>query len=98
MTGDFTSVPLRASDPWTGARLQQGRVLLDGDWNLNLDAAAREGQQLALDAIGPAGVPQGSAGFEISFASDRTLQIGAGSMWVGGLHAVNPATIPYTAQ
>ena len=98
MTGDFTSVPLRASDPWTGARLQQGRVLLDGDWNLNLDAAAREGQQLALDAIGPAGVPQGSAGFEISFASDRTLQIGAGSMWVGGLHAVNPATLAYSAQ
>jgi hypothetical protein len=98
VTGDFTSVPLRASDQWTGARLQQGRVLLDGDWNLNLDAAARDRQQLALDAIGPAGVPQGSTGFEISFASNGTLQIGAGSMWVGGLHAVNPTTLAYSAQ
>ena len=98
MTGDFTSAPLRDGDPWTGARLQQGRVLLDGDWNLNIDAAARDRQRLARDTIGPAGVPQGSTNFMISFAADGTLQIGAGSMWVGGLYAVNPATLAYTAQ
>lgn len=98
MTGDFTSAPLRDGDPWTGARLQQGRVLLDGDWNLNIDAAARDRQRLAQDTIGPAGVPQGSPNFMISFAADGTLQIGAGSMWVGGLYAVNPATLAYTAQ
>ena len=98
MTGDFTSVPLRHGDAWTGARLQQGRVLLDGDWNLNIDAAARERRHLALQAIGPAGVLQGSTGFNISFAADGTLQIGAGSMWVGGLYAVNPTTLAYSAQ
>ena len=98
MTGDFTSAPLRDGDIWTGARLQQGRVLLDGDWNLNIDAAARERRHLALEMIGPAGVLQGSTGFKISFAGDETLQIGAGSMWVGGLHAVNPATLAYSAQ
>ena len=98
MTGDFTSVPLRDGDAWTGARLQQGRVLLDGDWNLNIDAAARERQRLALEAIGPAGVLQGSTGFKISFAADGTLEIGAGAMWVGGLYAVNPATLAYSAQ
>jgi hypothetical protein len=97
VTGDFTSVPLRGSDQWTGARLQQGRVLLDGDWNLNLDAAERERQHLALDAIGPAGVPQGSTGFKISF-TDGALQIGEGGMWVGGLYAVNPAALAYSAQ
>jgi hypothetical protein len=98
VTGDFTSAPLRDGDPWTGARLQQGRVLLDGDWNLNIDAAARERRHLALEAIGPAGVLQGSTGFKITFAADGTLQIGAGSMWVGGLYAVNPATLAYSAQ
>ena len=41
MTGDYTKVPLRPDDRWTGARMQQGRVLLDHEWNLNLDAAAR---------------------------------------------------------
>jgi hypothetical protein len=98
VTGDFTSAPLRDSDPWTGARLQQGRVLLDGDWNLNIDAAARDRQRLARDTIGPAGVPQGSSNFMISFAADGTLQIGPGSMWIGGLYAVNPAILAYTAQ
>jgi hypothetical protein len=89
---------MRDGDAWTGARLQQGRVLLDGDWNLNIDAAARERRHLALEAIGPAGVLQGSTGFKIGFAGDGTLQIGAGSMWVGGLYAVNPATLAYSAQ
>lgn len=98
MTGDFTSAPLRDGDTWTGARLQQGRVLLDGDWNLNIDAAARERRQFALEAIGPAGVQQGSTGFQIGFAADGTLQIGAGAMWVGGLYAVNPAVLGYLAQ
>jgi Family of unknown function (DUF6519)/IPT/TIG domain len=98
LTGDFTSVPLRGGDAWTAARLQQGRVLLDGDWNLNIDAAARERRQLALEAIGPAGVLQGSTGFKISFAADGTPEIGAGAMWVGGLYAVNPATLGYPAQ
>jgi len=57
MTGDMTSVPLRAKDRWTSARMQQGRVLLDTDWNLDLDGPARDARQLAADAIGPAGVP-----------------------------------------
>ena len=98
MTGDFTSVPLRAADDWTAARLQQGRVLTDGDWNLNLDAAARAGRDLAAETIGPAGVLAGSSGFEIGFAADGALTIGAGGMWVGGLHAVNPAVLSYAAQ
>ena len=41
MTGDYTKVPLRADERWTGARMQQARVLLDHEWNLNLDAGAR---------------------------------------------------------
>ena len=99
MTGDFTSVPLRPSGPrWLGARLQQGRVLLYGDWNLNVDADERERQNLAVTTIGPAGVLEGSSAFEVTFASDGSLQIGAGDMWVGGLCATNPAQLAYEAQ
>lgn len=97
MTGDFTSVPLRAGDRWTAARMQQGRVLLDTDWNLNLDGSARDTRHLAGDAIGPAGVPAGSSAFTISF-SGGALTIGAGTMWVGGLLARNPTNLAYTAQ
>jgi hypothetical protein len=78
--------------------MQQGRVLLDGDWNLNVDADQRERQSLTVATIGEAGVLEGSTGFEISFAADGTLQIGAGEMWVGGLHAVNPDASAYADQ
>ena len=97
MTGDFTSVPVRDTDRWTAARMQQGRVLLDTDWNLNLDGPARDARQLARDAIGPAGVPEGSSGFEISVVGGK-LVIGAGDMWIGGLLARNPSDLSYDAQ
>ncbi|MCW3819198.1 DUF6519 domain-containing protein [Micromonospora sp. DR5-3] len=98
MTGDYTSVPLRPGARWTGARMQQGRVLLDGDYNLTVDAASREAQRLTAAAVGPAGVADGSSAFRIGFATDGTLQIGAGEMWIGGLRAVNSTLIAYTIQ
>ncbi|MDQ6725717.1 MAG: DUF6519 domain-containing protein [Actinomycetota bacterium] len=97
MTGDFTSVPLRSTDRWNAVRLQQGRVLLDTDWNLNVDGPARDERELALDVIGPAGVPAGSAAFEISFLGGH-LTIGAGTMWIGGMLARNPTTLSYAVQ
>jgi hypothetical protein len=97
MTGDFTSVPLRATDRWTAARMQQGRVLLDTDWNLVIDGAARDVQQLVRDAIGPAGVPTGSTAFQVGYAGGA-LTVQGGSMWVGGLLARNPADLAYADQ
>ena len=99
MSGDYTSVPLRPNGPqWLATKLQQGRVLLDGDWNLNIDAAERERAGLAAAVIGEAGVAEGSTAFEITFGAGGSLQIGTGSMWIGGLRAVNPAPLAYTAQ
>ena len=100
MNGDYTKVPLRREDRWTGARMQQGRVLLDHDWNLNLDAAGRATQSLAADAIGPAGVLAGSDAFEIAVTAGGALDltVGAGRMWVDGLAALAPAPFTYSAQ
>lgn len=97
MTGDMTSVPLRAKDRWTAARMQQGRVLLDTDWNLDLDGPARDARQLATDTIGPAGVPIGSTAFAVALTGG-VLTIGAGTMWVDGLLARNPDDLPYADQ
>jgi len=97
MTGDMTSVPLRAKDRWTAARMQQGRVLLDTDWNLDVDGPARDARQLAIDTVGPAGVPIGSTAFQISLAGG-VLTVGAGTMWVDGLLARNPADLSYADQ
>ncbi|HEY8843199.1 MAG TPA: hypothetical protein VIM23_04780 [Gaiellaceae bacterium] len=100
MTGGYTQVPLRREDRWTGARMQQGRVLLDHDWNLNLDASGRANQEVARDAIGWAGVVAGSSAFEIGIASGGTLDltVGAGRMWVDGLEAFAPAPFSYLSQ
>jgi hypothetical protein len=100
MNGDYTKVPLRPSDRWTGARMQQGRVLLDHEWNLNLDAAARAARGLAADVIGPAGVVAGSQDFEIGVTPTGTLEVNvrAGRMWVDGLMAYAPADFGYSSQ
>jgi len=100
MTGGYTRVPLRRDERWTGARMQQGRVLLDHDWNLNLDASARANQETVRDAIGWAGVVAGSTAFEIGVAPGGTLDltVGAGRMWVEGLAAFAPAPFTYLSQ
>lgn len=97
MTGDFTSVPLRPADRWTAARMQQGRVLLDTDWNLTIDGAAREARSLARDTIGFAGVPQGSSAFRVDVVAG-VLTVRPGLMWVDGLAARNPADLAYGSQ
>ncbi len=100
MNGDYTKVPLRRDERWTGARMQEGRVLLDHDWNLNLDAAARSTSELSADAIGAAGVVVGSDAFKIGVttASVLDLTVQPGRMWVGGLAAFSPAPFDYTDQ
>ncbi|HXV34569.1 MAG TPA: DUF6519 domain-containing protein [Gaiellaceae bacterium] len=100
MTGDYTKVPLRHDERWTGARMQEGRVIVEHEVNLNLDAAARALQTTAAAAIGPAGVPVGSPAFEVSVTPSGTLDLAveAGPMWVDGLLAWNPAPLSYLAQ
>jgi hypothetical protein len=100
MNGDYTRVPLRRDERWTGARMQQGRVLLDHDWNLNLDAAARTDQAVARDAIGAAGVVAGSDAFAIGVTGTGVLDltVGAGRMWVDGVAAFAPEPFPFSGQ
>ncbi len=103
-TGDYTDVALRHDERWTAARMQQGRVLLDHEWNLNVDAAARGRQHLAADTIGPAGVVEGSDAFavlQVETAPGGTapdLRIGPGRMWVDGLEPFAPAPFRHSDQ
>jgi len=97
MIGDYTKVPLRPAERWTGARMQQGRVLLDHEWNLNIDAAALGAQAALAAVIGPSGVPRGSSAFEVAIAGEDLL-VRAGRIWVDGLMAVAPADFTYGSQ
>ncbi|HLL64840.1 MAG TPA: hypothetical protein VK453_03720 [Micromonosporaceae bacterium] len=100
MTGDYTKVPLRRDERWTGARLQQGRVLVEHEWNLNLDATTRAIAEAARDVVGVAGVPEGSTAFSVSVVTSPglDLDVAAGRIWVDGQAAFAPATFRYSQQ
>lgn len=100
MTGDYTKVPLRTGERWTGARMQQGRVLLDHEWNLNLDAADRYTRALAAAVIGPAGVEANGDAFSVyvQHGPPRDLILVPGTMWVDGMAAVATDRVRYNEQ
>ena len=57
MNGDFTRLTFRPERHFSGVRLQQGRVLLDADWNEQVDIVAHRDRTAAADAFGPVGPP-----------------------------------------
>lgn len=98
MRGDFTrDTRERARRASTRAvLLQQGRQLLDTDWNEQAGLTADREEQLARHVIGRQGAPRDDAGFAITSGSN--FGIGAGSLYAEGLHVRNATATSYTAQ
>ena len=65
MKGDFSRLMYEPTGQTTGIWLQQGRVSLDSDWNLQVALNRSRLSQSLTDLIGPAGAPANWAGFEI---------------------------------
>lgn len=71
---------------YTSVRLQQGRVILDDDWNESESITTHERTESLVDVIGPSGTSDDAllvtnvtvAGGEVDF------DLGAGTMYVGG--------------
>ncbi|MFL6844094.1 MAG: DUF6519 domain-containing protein [Allosphingosinicella sp.] len=99
MRGDFSrDTRERARRASTRAvLLQQGRQLLDADWNEQAGLVADREEQLARHAIGRQGAPRDDAGFAITPAAGD-LNIGAGSLYAEGLLLANPAARTYASQ
>lgn len=99
MRGDFTrDTRERGRRASTRAvLLQQGRQLLDADWNEQAGLTAEREEQLARHVIGRQGAPRDSAGFAITAVAGG-LGIGAGSLYAEGLHLSNRAATTYAAQ
>jgi hypothetical protein len=77
-----------------GVVMEQGRPLLDSDWNEWLDELRRREQAETFDIVGPAGYPTSTPhAFEILVPTTPTARngftIGAGRMYVDGLLAEN---------
>jgi hypothetical protein len=65
MKGDFTRLTFEAKRQYSSVRMQQGRVLLDADWNEEHDIVAHRIETETVDVIGKCGAPLHDAGFHV---------------------------------
>lgn len=91
MNGDFSRLVL---DPASYSRvlMQQGRVMVDSDWNDLVAILVASQRALAADLIGPHGGPKGNVGFAIeplTVKDKRDLAIGNGVYYVDGIRCAN---------
>ncbi|HEX6747297.1 MAG TPA: DUF6519 domain-containing protein [Longimicrobium sp.] len=69
MKGDLTRATFRPERHFASVRMQQGRVLLDADWNEQADIDAHRRHVTAGDLIGPSGGPLHAAAFAVRLAA-----------------------------
>ncbi len=93
MKGDFSRDTFNLKKNFSRVLMQQGRVLLDADWNEQSAILLHYMQTLAADLIGPHGGPGDS--FSINFSKDEEgnpkedLTISAGHYYVDGILCEN---------
>lgn len=110
MQGDFSRLTFDADHPYSRVLMQQGRVLLDSDWNELVETQLHYLRKLAVDvggehwtpfqkqlAGGAAGVADSEA-FKIGALKDNDFPIGKGSYYVQGLRGVAGENLSYKNQ
>jgi hypothetical protein len=80
---------------WRAVLAQQGRVTLEADINEQSAIAAEILQQETVDIIGPIGTPD--RGYLVS-AAGADVQIGSGTIYVGGLRLSLPKAVLTASQ
>jgi uncharacterized protein DUF6519 len=101
MTIDISRATFDPRKRYASVRMQQGRVLLDDDFN----EAERIDDELErrelLDLIGPTGTPDDGfkiAGGRLNPLGELTFDILPGTLYLGGLRLWNPAVQTYAEQ
>jgi hypothetical protein len=103
MGADITRDTFDKTEHFRRVLAQQGRVLLDADFNEQTAIVLHYLQTLAADIIGPSGGPadpsNGTTGFEVKLDSSATLTIGKGRYYVYGILCENDQDLlAYLAQ
>jgi hypothetical protein len=88
MKGDFSRLTFQAQKQFSRVLLQQGRVLLDADFNEQGAIFAYGLRQLARNLLGPHAGPAIGSGFAIAPSNGR-ITIAPGRYYVDGLLVVN---------
>ncbi|MBL7520062.1 hypothetical protein I6A84_18685 [Frankia sp. CNm7] len=98
MKADISAHTFRPDARFAAVVVGQGQVLLDSALNEQEEIARARLDATAADVIGPAGVPKGTGGFEVTVAPDgRDLLISPGRLYVDGILCVNePPAVPAT--
>lgn len=102
MHGDFTRWTFAPKEAYRSVLLQQGRVVLDADWNEQAALTAHHDETRTLDLAGPAGGPLTGAGFAIVGADGapaeaarwEDLSVTPGRYYVAGMLVEAPAPPP----
>lgn len=95
MSGDYSRKTFNPQRDFSGVLMQQGRVQLDADWNELIGIVNRRLRAETTDIIGRGTVPKERPdGFKIEIATDGTLTIGRGRIYVDGLLAENHGKAP----
>ena len=97
MHGDFSRNSFDRRNRFSRVLMQQGRVLMDADWNENTAILLHQLRSLAAHIVGPHGGPEGE-GFE-TLDSDRTnlaydFGVGRGAYYVQGILCENDGAGP----
>ncbi len=91
MKSDISRDSHQSSKRYTGVRLQQGRTILDADWNEQHDIIQREIRERMNDSTGE-GAPATGGGFQVSAVGGGSdLEISAGRYYAGGILVENDA-------
>ncbi len=101
MKADLSRNSFARSKNFGAVRQQQGRVLIDADWNEQSDIAADRDRRFSVDVLNADGAPVEEGGFAIQVADNAgqdDLQISAGRFYVNGLLAENENQAWYSAQ
>ena len=101
MKGDFSRLTFRRDKHYSSVRMQQGRVLLDAEWNEQADIQAQRAQATTRDVIGPSGAPVSPLGqfrnFQVRIAGSA-FEIADGQLYVDGILCEATEIVPYDAQ
>lgn len=97
MKGDFTRSTFRPSKHHSGVRLQQGRILLDADWNEQVDIQAHRERTAVRDVVGFSGAPLRYAGFALTVEGGN-LRIGRGRYYVDGVPCEAEQDVAFAAE
>ena len=94
--GDFSRLLFDRRKHYSSVYLQQGRVLLDSDWNAQMALTRYRQATETVDAIGASGAPAAAAGFGLEIEGCLELGPGGHFVTIGGSEGCTWAEPPPT--